>query len=152
MGKKEMLRVREELDRLAARSGGLLRGEAVVAFAKNPKTALHSRFEWDDAKASHEYRLWQARELIQTYVTVMASGSKPIRAFVSLRADRKQAGGGYRGIVSVFDDRDLREQLLAEALDEVNHWRDKYRRLQELAPIFAGIDRVAARSRKKKIA
>ena len=31
---------------------GLLKPEKVLEFAKNEKTALHSRFEWDNKKAS----------------------------------------------------------------------------------------------------
>jgi hypothetical protein len=31
---------------------------------ENPKSELHSQFEWDDAKAGYRYRLQQARQLI----------------------------------------------------------------------------------------
>lgn len=35
---------------------GRLTPQLVVNAAKNPKSALHSRFEWDDTKAAARYR------------------------------------------------------------------------------------------------
>ena len=48
---------------------GRLTPEAVVQAAKNPKSPLHDRFEWDDSKAAFHHRIQQARELIRS-VTV----------------------------------------------------------------------------------
>lgn len=44
---------------------GRLTPQAVVDAAKDPDSALHDRFEWDDSKAAAEFRLEQARELIR---------------------------------------------------------------------------------------
>lgn len=54
-------------DALAAlyRQNGALEAEAVVDAAKPKDHPLHDRFEWDNKKASHEYRLIQARHLIR---------------------------------------------------------------------------------------
>jgi hypothetical protein len=41
---------------------------------------------------------------------------------------------------------ELREQLLQQALDEFQRVRRKYQTLQELAPIFAAMDRVVQRT------
>lgn len=51
-----------ELDKLA--TTGPVTASRVVAVASDPAHPLHSRFEWDDEKAGHEYRLIQARRLI----------------------------------------------------------------------------------------
>ena len=41
-----------------------LHAEDVVAAARDPLSPLHSKFQWDDSKAAHRYRLWQARQII----------------------------------------------------------------------------------------
>lgn len=139
-----------ELRSIAAKHRGKLRPEDVVAFARDPATALHVRFTWDDSKAACAYRLWQARELIAVTVIVMPETGKSYRAFVSMVGDRAMDGGGYRSLVTVLGDRGLRMALLAEALAEFDRWRAKYEALKELAPIFAGRRRVSAGKREPK--
>jgi hypothetical protein len=138
-------RRKAELARLAKRDG-TLQAEAVVAFAKNKRTALHSAFEWDDRKASHEYRLIQARKLIVSVTILMDGNPEPVQAFVSLKEDRQKVGGGYRSTARVLTNRELRAALLEQALQEFEHFRRKYQDLQELASVFAAADRVRART------
>jgi hypothetical protein len=59
---------------------------------------------------------------------------------VSLRPDRA-TGGGYRGIVSVMSDARLRDQLLQDAMEDMEHFQQKYRHLEELAEVFAAMRR-----------
>jgi hypothetical protein len=140
--------INEELEQIRRANGGLLRPEEVVKFARNKRTALHQEFEWDDAKASAEYRLEQARKVIRVAVELLPSphsDQDPIRAYVSVVSDRVQPGGGYRAIGDVMTDDDLRTELVNEALGEVKRWRRKYERLRELVPIFRAIDKVEAK-------
>jgi hypothetical protein len=140
--------INEELEQIRRANGGLLRPEDVVKFARNKRTALHEEFEWDDAKASAEYRLEQARKVIRVAVELLPSphaDQEPIRAYVSVVSDRVQPGGGYRAIGDVMTDDDLRTELVNEALGEVKRWRRKYERLRELVPIFRAIDKVEAK-------
>jgi hypothetical protein len=140
--------VNEELEQIRRANGGLLRPEDVVKFARNKRTALHGEFEWDDAKASAEYRLEQARKVIRVAVELLPSphaDQEPIRAYVSVASDRVQPGGGYRSITDVMTDDDLRAELVNDALGEVKRWRRKYERLRELVPIFRAIDKVEAK-------
>lgn len=140
--------IRAELEQIRNSHGGLLRPEDVVKFARNKRSALHSEFEWDDAKASAEYRLWQARNVIRVAVTVLPSphaDQEPVRAYVSVVSDRVQPGGGYRSIVDVMTDDEMRAEIVNEALGEVKRWRRKYERLRELVPIFRAIDKVDAK-------
>jgi hypothetical protein len=141
--------VNEELTEIARKHHGLLRPADVVEFARDKKTALYSRFEWDDTKAADEYRLWQAREIIHVAVTVLPGLKKPIQAFVSLNRDRQREGGGYRFLVDVMSNPAHRTLLLQEAFAEFKHWELKYKRLRELAPIFMAGAKVA---KKKKLA
>jgi hypothetical protein len=125
----QMATVVQELRRIAKSHGGVLNPHDVVEFARNEKTALHSKFTWDDAKAGHEYRLWQARQVIRVNVEVLEGSKEPVKVFVSLRSDR--GVNGYR--------------LLQQAKDEADAWRVKYRRLIELVPVFEAMDRVFVR-------
>lgn len=144
---KQRIAIQAELDKVAARHNGLLRPKDVLAFARDTTTALHGCFEWNDGKAAQNYRLWQARELIQVYVTVIDAKLDPIRAFVSLTADRQKDGGGYRRLDVVLQDKVLRQNLLNEALAELERFREKYAQLKELAAVFAAIGRLSHKKR-----
>lgn len=129
-----------ELELIRNKNGGILRPEDVVEFAKNPKTALHKKFTWDNDKAAHEYRLWQARELIRVSVNILPQNNKPFRAYVSLVDDRKNPGGGYRALVDVMADGELREKLLEQAIKDMRGFQKKYKALKELASVFSVMD------------
>ena len=45
---------------------GHLTPDLVVQAATDEKSPLHPVFEWDDGKAAHQHRLWQARKLIRS--------------------------------------------------------------------------------------
>ncbi len=134
-----------ELLALQKKHGNLLKPEQVVEYARNPKTALHSAFEWDDGKAAHEYRLWQAQHLIAEVEIIEPKSKKPVRAFVSLYSDREKPGGGYRETVAVLSDADMRAQLLSQAWREFKYWQSKYEHLAELAPIIAAAARLQSK-------
>jgi hypothetical protein len=129
-------RISKELNRLAAANNGLLLPEHVIEAARPKRSILHSKFEWDDTTAAHEYRLWQARHLISISITI-EQGIKT-QEFISLRSERR-TGGGYRTTVSVMSNEEWREQSLRDALMELNCFQQKYSRLRELAGVFAAI-------------
>ncbi|WP_375413100.1 hypothetical protein [uncultured Bradyrhizobium sp.] len=109
----------------------------VVEWAKkHPKSALYTCFEWDDATAGAEHRLWQARRLIALHIVTVEGQRKT----VSLTMDRAK-GGGYRQIEDVVRVPDLRERMLQDALAELRRVRAKYNSLVELASVFAEIDK-----------
>jgi hypothetical protein len=131
-----------ELETIRRNNRGILRPKDVVNYASNPSSALYCYFCWDNTKAAEEYRLWQARELIGVYVTVLKPDTKAVRAFVSLKKDRKKIGGGYRSIENVLKSPSLRKSLLKQALSEMEYWRLKYEALKELSPIFDALSKV----------
>ena len=131
----------EEMQLIADRHGGVLNPPDVVAFAANPRTALHSRFDWDDAIAGPKYRLWQARQLISVSVKVLPGVKTPVKMWVSMKADR-YGGGGYRSVSAVMADPEAQEQLLAEAYADMIVFRKKYNLLKRLAPIIAAMGSV----------
>jgi len=134
-------RMSEELERIAAEHGSVLKPGDVIDFARDPETALHHRFEWDDGVAANKYRLWQARQLIaQVQISAPKMTGQTIRAFVSLSPERDE-GGGYRLMANVLSDRDLREIHLRDALSDFQRLIDAYSHLDELGPLIASLRR-----------
>lgn len=136
-------RIARELERIARANDGVLRQEDVVAFARDPSTALHSQFDWDDTEAAHQWRLQQAAQVIRMQVRVLEEDAAPVRAFVSLTPDRAN-GGGYRMMTSVLSNDDLSRQMMLDALAELSAVRRKYRTLQRLSGIWDEIDAAVA--------
>jgi len=142
--------IQKELEAIRKANHGMISPEKVVEFASNPDTALHGKFTWDNGKAAHEYRLWQARTLIRVQVAYLPqSPGVPVRAFVSLSTERNSKTGGYRPIQFVLKTKPLREQMLIDALAELEAIRRKYSTLKALAPVFAAMDNVIALSSAK---
>ena len=120
-----------ELGEILQKSPGrVLQAQSVVDKARDVKSSLHGLFEWDDSKAGEAYRLEQARGVIRLYFIVIEPTPvsrghrlkfKPAttRGLVSLQKDREKPGGGYRAVMDVLKDPDLRQQLVKEALEEL---------------------------------
>ena len=131
---------------------GLLQPAEVVQAAKPNSSPLHCKFEWNNGKAGHQYRLWQARELISVYVTVINRQSVP--QYVSFRADRIGKGGGYRDMPTVLKSAELRKRMLAEAIDDLKTVEQRYIMLRDLVTSIKRIrvkfERVVSGKGKKK--
>jgi DNA-binding Lrp family transcriptional regulator len=131
-----------ELEQLAKENAGLLKVEHVVRKARNPNSALHQFFEWDAKSAQEALHEMIARKLIrayQVYVEVKdVEKPQKVRAFVSLSSDRK-AGGGYRLLADVMTDEEKREEMIADALKDLEAFERKYRQLSALAPVLEAI-------------
>lgn len=133
----------QELNRIASKSGGVLKPELVVESARSPLSPLHDKFTWDDTQAAHEFRLQEARKLIRVTVHMLPNGrGEEERVWVSLKHDQAQEGGGYRTLVSVLSDADLRKQLLQQSLKDMQYFSEKYSHLEELSEIFSAMKKV----------
>ena len=145
--RKKML---QELNSLA--ENGLIRPHDIVAFAKDPKTALHRHFDWDNNIAGQKHRLHQARILVAQYRLVDNRGqATPVRALVSLKLDRyRREGGGYRTMQDVMADDNLKQNLLDDCLDELERTEEKYHSITELASVWREISKVRAQQKKRK--
>jgi hypothetical protein len=140
--------IKRELDTLQKSHGGLLKAEDIVRFAKNPRTALHGRFTWDNTEAGKKWRLHEARMLLHVYVTVTQESVQPVQMYISLPTDRKQPGGGYRTYESICQSPERYGVLLASALADLRRVQAKYRTLKELQPVFEAVDRVEQKASK----
>lgn len=119
---------------------GLLRPEAMVKVAKNPNNVLHDEFTWEDDKAAEQWRIQEARQLIQTWVMREPHTKETVRVLTSLDNDRTN-GGGFRWTTEVIERPDLREQLVQTALRELTVTETRYKHLNELATVWESIDK-----------
>jgi hypothetical protein len=142
---------RKFLEQLAKQKGGVLLVDDVIEVAKNPTCILHKHFQWDNTKAAEAYRKMQARTLIQKCtVTISKQPEVPIRAFVSFNADQI-SGGGYRMMVDVLDDTDLKEQLIAEMEVTLVKWKQRINLLdKETAAIVNALEAAITKKTKHK--
>jgi hypothetical protein len=138
--------VATELRAIAKAHGGVLRAEDVVSSAAPKTSPLHDLFTWDDTEAARQYRLWQARQIIRVNIEVVKGTEKRNRVFVSLVSDRVKEQGGYRPMVAVLTDANMRKELLQNALDELERITAKYEALTELADVFAAIKKARAKA------
>jgi hypothetical protein len=139
-----------ELERIRKKHGGILRPSDIVAEAETEDNPIHDRFDWNDASAAHTHRLEQARDLIQVCVVMLPGYNRQTRCYVSLARDRQEDSGGYRHVSAVMADSETRDELLAEALDELRRIETKYHDLTELAHVFAAAKAVRVGKAGKK--
>lgn len=132
------------LEDMASRRGGALRPEEVVEEAASPAHPLHPYFEWDDSAAADRYRVQQARQMIAS-VRVRVVDPKgrraPFKAWFSVRRDDR-IGRAYVPLEEVAAQAPLREQVVADALRELQAWSARYRAYQEMDGLRVELERL----------
>jgi hypothetical protein len=118
-----------ELERLAAVDVPLT-AHVVVDAARFDASPLHPYFEWDDAVAAQNWRLWQARTMIGAIQVerVNARGEPEwVRAFhnVFVVSDERSARG-YVTVDVATGTTEIWEQVVARALKEIEGWQQRY--------------------------
>lgn len=141
--KAEAQKVGEFLETLSEKIGDI-RPSQVVEESKPKEAILHDYFIWDNDKAGKLFREEQARHIIKSIVVVKTINDQPAttRAFVSIRNDENERK--YINIDSVLDDEIMTQQMLSEALKELQAFRQKYSILQQLSCVFDAIDKLTA--------
>jgi hypothetical protein len=126
---------------------GELTADLVVKEAEESSHPLHDRFEWDDADAGHQYRLWQARVLIQKVkitVEVMPETRVSVTEVKELIATRGflhiRSRNTYAPTREILQDPDDRAEVIAEVLKQLRALRQKHAALTELSEIWNLID------------
>lgn len=133
------------LQKVAARHSGQLTPKTVLEDARNKDSVLHRCFEWNDGKAAEEFRILQARDLIRS-VYVQVGDAPQYAAWVSVEKGNRRV---YMSLPAVLDDTQLREGLLAEAMDYITSFQQRFDTLEELRPIFQAMDRVVKKVKKR---
>jgi hypothetical protein len=128
----------EELERIRTWHNGRLEPAMVIEASRDPGAPLHPAFEWDNEAAAERYRIEQAKYLIRSVEVVITPDATrpPVRAFVSVSRDKDRS---YTSTVHALADPDLRQQVLGQALKELEAWQQRYAELVELSQVFAAI-------------
>jgi hypothetical protein len=140
------------LGELQERDGGLSI-EAIIEEGLRPESPLHPQFSYSSEEALDVVWRTEAQYLRRTFVavTLMSDGTeREIRAVVPIY-DRDSEERRFITTSIALSDPEYREQVLDQALRDLIALRRKYADLQELARVFAAVDKVAA-SRLKQAA
>jgi hypothetical protein len=101
-------------------------------------TPLHNEFEWNDSIAAEEYRLQQARHIINCLcIKTESKKEQPVRAFFKI-SDAES----YENINVIVSSEDKYGRLLDTAMKELIAFETKYSSLTELSPVFKAIDNI----------
>ena len=118
-----------------------LTAETLLEASRDEGAPLHKEFEWDDSLAAEQYRMQQARHIINCLcIKVEDKTEEPVRAFFTIVESE------YEPINVIMSVEDKRQALLNSALRELEAFERKYQTLTELAEVFKAIKK----TRKKK--
>lgn len=120
---------------IADKHGGDLTPEMVVEDARDQRSPLHNRFEWDDEKAAHSHRIEQARKIIQSCTLVVRTeDAGVIRSVAYIRNPSVAANEqGYRSVLVV---RDSKQQSRSSLQYELERLLGNVERLRSLAVVL----------------
>ncbi len=118
--------------------------------AKGQSHPAYDWFEWDTAKASHEYLLWQARTFVSDLRIVVMTETVGRSGIVKIKetsmpmlispVDGRQGGGGY--FYMAPDDPDKMAEFCAQAATALSSWLNRYRAaLDHAGGSAAGIEK-----------
>jgi hypothetical protein len=145
----------ERIDEIKSNLGRNIKAQDVVEDARSSSSPLHKVFDWDDKRAAHQQRLYLARVLMASIMTIYVDVTKPseparqIRSFVSLRDSGTKRDRTFYPLAQVMSDEEKRDQLLRQALSEFKSWKDRYKQFQELSEIFESGNLVIGRLPRK---
>ena len=115
----------------------------VVEYAKShTDSELYKGFEWDKEKASYEYWLIQARQIIYNIrVVKLEHNSEPSKSYSIKVMPYVHVPGekGYQATSVVVQNKDSYEKLKQKAYNDLLYWQEKYSMITELEDIFKAI-------------
>jgi len=124
-----------ELTRIANEHGTL--SPALVVEAATPKAApLHPCFEWKNSVAGVQWRLHQARNLINA-VVVIHEDMPPMTAFINVTTVDERS---YVSCEQVVQDPVMKAAHLSVIKNKLKNLRLEYYAFEEFAQVWAAID------------
>ena len=142
--------VGEELERIEMAADGLT-PPAVVEASRPEDALLHDHFTWHDPEAAHQWRLQEARQIINCVTVIPEGCSKPVQAWVSVRevtCEEQEAdelpnrGYQYQPVELLMGDAGTRAALMAQLRAELKAMRRKHEAFAEFADVWAAVDRL----------
>lgn len=145
-GDKDAAKYGKFLERKAGLGKRLVPPEKVVELAEPEDSPIHEQFTWEDSEAAREWRIREARTLINHIVYVTGhddEGNEQVsRAFLNVTERNGESQRGYVSDRIVWSRPKLAEQVIESAMRELAGWRDRYESYSELASAVAKIDEV----------
>lgn len=120
-------------------AAGNLSAKSLLDASRPEDAPLHSEFEWNDSIAAEKFREGQARCIIRHLVVRLdAKPDEPVRGFFQITQQEPR----YTNVNAILTQRDLRTELIQQALEEMAAFQRKYGTLTELAMIFEATAKV----------
>jgi hypothetical protein len=113
---KKLAAIKKRLAELHAKHGNIT-PEMVVTDARDPRSPLHARFDWDDSTAAEAYRIIQARVLIKTIRYETRIVHTPPMRIPSYVRDPKLAGRVQGYIAVPRTEKEAARDFLVDELD-----------------------------------
>src|SRR5262245_3977202 len=119
MTEERRLQLREALQKLEDKHGRITPELVVKEARRNPRSPLHTAFEWDTAKAAKAYWLETARALIRSvYVTVQIE-DKTVNVTAYVRdPEADHHDQGYRSILKIREEQEPSRLLLLQEFSQ----------------------------------
>ena len=125
----------EELTRLQE-VNRILTPEVVVRAAEDNNSILHKLFEWDDNKAAYNWRLQQARTILNNIEVTIITDGEPREIAVFEVTTRSE---GYKS-VDTFTNEDV-DFVRASILRQLNTMKSKLKTYKEFDKVLFFIDK-----------
>jgi hypothetical protein len=132
----------EEIERIEKKEG-IVSPQKIVEYSTPEDAPMHRVFEWDDEVAGGKFRVVQARQLLRQLVCVYTEEKKEpahyTRAFVNVVVNQGE-NRGYVSIYTAIKIPNLMNQVVRNAMVELQNFTRKYREVQALSRIVSIID------------
>jgi len=139
------------IEDIKKKRGGIT-AQLLVIEAGRKKSPLHDCFEWDDTKASVQWRIEQGRKLLMELVVAVIEDEDEepvyVRCFISPLEVEKKGGTSYLTIKEICSDEELNAAYLRQLKMEMNSFVTKienyayYRKNKSLCLVVETIKKV----------
>ena len=133
------------IDGIAKRNKGAVKPKAIVEAARPKDAVMHNCFEWNNTRAATAYREDQARHVLRSLVCVYTeTDNKGEEITVSLRAfhSNPSEGNSYVSLKRIADEDELFNEIVQQAFNELDAFRQKYKNLKRLREVMFVIETV----------
>jgi len=131
----------DEIFKVKEKNG--LTPETLLQQAKKRNSNLHELFEWDDTIAGQQWRLQQARVLINEVKVII--DQQEMYAFESVCVqieDSADTNREYKSIYDIKSDIEYKRQVIESAYRQLMYWKQKYQAYSEFSDVIESIIRL----------
>ena len=137
---------------------GTVNASMLLEYSRPEDSETHGLFEWNDGIAAEKWRMYQSGRIInqlevelvempneKEHVVVSPIESAPTRtvvaqAFVNIVPRATARPGEYTDVITAFRNEEMRKRVLFNSLSELEAFKRKYERYEELADVIKAID------------